>query len=54
MAQDNQKKDTQELKVIQSYSIRGIVEQVNAGNIKKEDILQLLKENEAFFLLYFQ
>lgn len=55
--QDNKK---QELAALTSYSLRGLVEQVNRINasgeskILREDVVSVLKENEAFFLLYFK
>lgn len=50
-------KDT--LAVLQSHSLRDIVDAVNANNkagnpILREDIVSLLKEDETYFLLYYK
>ena len=51
----------QELAVISSFSIRGIVDAINANNsddtrkkILKEDIVTVLKEMDSFILLYYK
>jgi histone H3/H4 len=51
----------QELAVISSFSIRGIVDAINANNaddtrkkILKEDIVTVLKERDSFILLYYK
>ena len=51
----------QELAGISSFSIRGIVDAVNANNaddtkkkILKEDIVTVLKERDSFILLYYK
>lgn len=41
------------LVVFHSSTIRGIVKKVNEDNIKKEDILSLMKEEDEFILLYY-
>lgn len=51
----------QELAGISSFSIRGIVDAINANNaddtkkkILKEDIVTVLKERDSFILLYYK
>lgn len=51
----------QELAGISSFSIRGIVDAVNANNaddtkkkILKEDIVTVLKERDSYILLYYK
>lgn len=52
------RKDT--LSVIQASSLRELVEMVNEHNnqggepIQKEDVVTILKENEAYFMLYYR
>ena len=41
------------MKIIQSPTLRGIIEGANELNIKKEDIVALLKENEVHLLVYY-
>lgn len=59
MAQD--KKVKRQLTVLQDHSLRGLLQQVNvinSGNeedwILKEDIVEIIKEDETFFLVYFR
>ena len=40
--------------VIQSSSLRGIVEQANANGITKEDVVQVIPGEGGFFLLYYK
>lgn len=40
--------------VLQAYSMRNLVEQVNKNEIQKEDIVQLVKEHDTFFLIYYK
>ena len=40
--------------VLTGVTIRGIVKAVNEEEIKKEDIVSLLKENGQFVLIYFK
>lgn len=47
------------LTVLQSHSLRDIVDAVNAQNrtdhpILREDIVTLLKEDETYFMLYYK
>lgn len=52
------------LSVMQSYSLRNLIEKVNSHNIaalengecqiNKDNTVGLVKENDAFFLLYFK
>jgi hypothetical protein len=48
----------QRLSALQAHSLRELVEQINRNNlgenkILKEDIVQILKENEIYILLYY-
>jgi hypothetical protein len=59
MAQD--KKVKRQLTVLQDHSLRGLLQQVNvinSGNeedwILKEDIVEIIREDETFFLVYFR
>lgn len=40
--------------VIANFSIRAIVDRVNELEIKKEDIVSLLKEGNQYFLVYYK
>lgn len=59
MAQD--KKVKRQLTVLQDHSLRGLLQQVNvinSGNeedwILKDDIVEIIREDETFFLVYFR
>ena len=39
---------------IQAMSLRNLVSQINALGLQKEDILQVLSNEEGFFLLYYK
>lgn len=59
MAQN--KKVKRQLTVLQDHSLRGLLQQVNvinSGNeedwILKEDIVEIIREDETFFLVYFR
>lgn len=52
-------KTKKELAVLQAHSLRELISQVNSinngeGTLCKEDIVQIIKEDETFFLLYFK
>ena len=50
-----QKKKKRKLDVVQDFSMRGLVEQVNALGIQKEDIVGFTPDPEnGFYLLYFK
>jgi hypothetical protein len=40
--------------VLQAYSMRNLVDQVNKNEIQKEDIVNLIKEHDTFFLIYYR
>lgn len=52
--------EKQELAIIQSHTLRGIVDAVNRINqggetkILKEDIVDIVRQNDFFFLLYYR
>jgi len=39
---------------IQAMSLRNLVSQINALGLQKEDVLQVLSNEEGFFLLYYK
>ena len=45
---------SESMAVLQAYSLRTLVEQVNSNGIKKEDIVHITKESDTFFLLYYR
>ena len=49
MEQDNKK-----MEAFYSATLREIVEQVNARNIQREDVVQVLPNNGGFILLYYK
>ena len=49
MEQDNKK-----MEAFHAGTLREVVEQVNARNIQKEDIVQVLPNNGGFILLYYK
>lgn len=38
---------------LHSTTLRSLIEAVNKAEIKKEDIITILKENETFVLIYY-
>lgn len=42
------------LTVIQAHSIRSLVEQANDAGVMKEDIVNILRDEENWFLLYYK
>ena len=49
--QDNLKKT---LTVVQGYGLRKIVDTVNNLGIQKEDIVNILRSDDEYFLLYYK
>lgn len=47
-------KNDKYMSVLTDTTIRGIVNTVNKENIKKEDIVSLLKENGQFMMIYYK
>lgn len=43
-----------ELAVIQSSSLRELVERVNSLGIQREDLVTVFEKDETFFLLYYK
>lgn len=43
-----------ELTVLQAGSLRKLIEQANERHILKDDIVQVIKNEETFFLLYYK
>ena len=50
MTQDN----TLKAYALQAFSMRELVDRINANNIHKEDIACLTKDNDNFFLIYYK
>lgn len=46
--------EVKKLNVIVTGTIRGIVRQANEENIKKEDIVTILKDRDQFILIYYK
>lgn len=47
-------KVSQIMTALTATTIRGIVNSANEVNVKKEDVVSLLKENGQFILVYFK
>ena len=45
---------SQTMTVLTDTTIRGIVRAANENNIKREDIVSLIKENGQFILVYYK
>lgn len=54
MEQDYQNEGWQGMSCIQANSLRKLVDTVNDNGIMKEDIVQIIKDEETFFLLYYK
>ena len=39
---------------LQSHSLRGLVDNINAAGISKDDIVSIIPHEGAFFLLYYK
>lgn len=50
MAQDNNKMFT----AIQARSLRSLVDQANALGLTKDNVVQVVQNDEGFFLLYYK
>lgn len=46
--------DKEKLRALYSPNIRGIVEAVNVEDIKKEDIVSILKDGDQYVLIYYK
>lgn len=61
MEKNNQDNSKQVLAALSSWTLRGLIDAVNENNssennvkILKDDVVGILKENDAFYLLYFK
>lgn len=43
-----------QLTAINSFTLRNLIDKVNELGIQKEDIVNIIKENETFLLLYYK
>lgn len=41
------------IQVLIASNLRGLVNQINAKQLQKEDILYITKEGDSFYLLYY-
>lgn len=46
--------NTKKMEVLHINTLRGIPEVVNSRGIKREDIVQIIPNNEGFVLLYYK
>jgi hypothetical protein len=46
--------DSKKVCALHAYSLRNLVEQINAAGIQKEDIACFTKDSDTFFLLYYK
>lgn len=42
------------LTALSAVTLRGLIKEANVKGIRREDIVTIMKENEAFFLLYYK
>jgi len=47
-------KQEQKLTALSSMTLRGLIQKVNDAEVKKENVISILKDNESFIMLYYK
>jgi len=47
-------KQGQKLTALSSMTLRGLIQKVNDAEVKKENVISILKDNESFIMLYYK
>lgn len=47
-------KKNKTMDVLQAYSLRDLIQEVNKASIQKEDIVKVFENDNGYFLLYYK